>query len=708
MSALTVPTFAAAPDPADWLPALDAAERLAKHPGHFTRCCRDELARRGLAVKAADPSRPGPDRWYVNRAYDPRLSIDAPLHIGPGEADLEGFTDRQRSLALQRRACVERFREARRTRREPLKQWLPALLAELAAAFPDVRISRSGLYGWHEAYAGPGDTLKLVDARGGDRRSTSSDAAWQFFRGLFLHQNQPTVAQCWEMTRDEAAAKGWGWCSLARCRAQLDRRIDPQQQARHRTPALYRTRLAPYIEQDPEKWAAGETWLSDDKQLDLVCRFEGRHVRPWLTTWMDWRTRRVTGWVLSDNPNSGTILAALRQGLLDERNFGGPDTIWTDNGKAFDARMFQGRTKRERQQARGKPAGVDRPTAFGIFHALKIDPHFGLPYNPNSKGRLERWFRTLERFAKTFDTYTGDGADTRPERLGDVLKQGRAVPTFQQVYDRLGPFIAGYNAADEHARRDMRDESTGELLSPDEAMARWCKRRRVYDRKALDLLLMHWHRPVTVGRNGVTIAIQGRAVRYGQFEPALSPFKGLSKADRRPVLVSFDPHGLSSVRVYDEQFRFVCVAPMNQLGGMRGAGKIGQKHVAELNRQKASYDKALRVIAGTRITQVLTTEEQLAVIAAEQHDAARAAAAAEQAPAPLKLVATPLDTAARKPAPSERPMLLDDDGGGGGGGPKRPSALERWRERMGRATPDPAADVDDIPDPFERLRRLHA
>lgn len=457
-----------------------------------------------------------------------------------------------------------------------------------------------------------------------------------------------------------------------------------------------------------EAAAAGELWIGDHKELDLICRFEGRLIRPWLTTWMDWRTRRVVGWALTDSPNSTTILAALRHGLLDDANFGGPDAVWIDNGRDYDAWLFHGQTKKQRRQ-RIAP-NMDEGRAAGIFHTLQIEPHFATPYNPNGKARLERWFRTLERFCRTFDTYTGDGPDTRPERLSDILAKPAAVPAFDVVYQRITAHIAGYNARSEHSRDDLIDDATGERLSPDAAMARWCQRRRVYDRDAIDLLLMHWHRPITVGRNGITLTLRGRAVRYGQFESALAPFKGAKRTDRRPVLVSFDPHDLDTVRVYDEQFQFICTAAMNQLGGLHGAGKIGQRHIAELNRQKARYEKATRDVADFNITQAFTTEEQLAVIAAEQHDAAAKAKAEADAPAPLKLVGTPLDGQAAK-AKRKRTSAASLNTATAADVPPRPSPLDRLRARV--AGPDARCDGPEdnhtpAADPFEKLRRLHA
>jgi hypothetical protein len=267
---------------------------------------------------------------------------------------------------------------------------------------------------------------------------------------------------------------------------------------------------------------------------------------------------------------------------------------------------------------------------------LGIKARFGLPYNPNAKARLERWFRTLGDFCKTFHTYTGESVETKPERLNEILATPRLIPSFEEVHQRLTNHIAGYNASAEHSKADLSED--GQPLSPNEAMSRWCDTRRVHDPAALDLLLAMWHKPVPVGRNGITIAIRGRSISYGAFAAELMPFKALSKDKRRCVNVAYDPHDIRTVRVHDEQFRFVCVAEMNRLGGLHGTDPISIATVADLNREKAAYDKALRAVNGRGLVGVLTPEEQLAELAAR-----KPASPPASSPAALKIIQTPLD-----------------------------------------------------------------
>ena len=563
----------------------------------------------------------------------------------PGSIDPAGQLDEWSFFARGGRsvtaAVAEAFGQAWATRRGLVRDWLDAFVQEQRRKHPELRIGRRGVYVWHQAYKHPADLLRLIDGRGGDRRSPGDVEAWADFRSLFLHQNQPSVKQCWEETRRLSRERGLKWCTLASCHNQLDTRIPPEQQLYHRQPETWRKQMAPYIPQDPEAWAAGQRWVSDHKQTDLWCRWNSTILRPWLTTWIDWRTRKIRGRVLSNSPCSTTILAALRHGLMDAANCGGPKEVITDCGKDFEAWVFHGRTKKERRK-RIKPE-IDKGRAYGILNALKIEAHFAIPDSPNSKSRQERWYRSLSGFFKTFETYAGESPDTRPERLNFVLANPRLIPSFEQVQARLAKHIAGYNASNDHAIDDLVDG--GERLSPDEAMRRWCNTRRVLaDPMALDLLLQQWHQPVTVGRNGITLTLAGRAVTYGSFEPALTAFKARLKKDRPRLLVSYDPHDLRSIRVYDAQWRFVRTAKINDLGGQHG-DEIALEHVGELNRRKAGYAKSLRHVGQYSITRALTTQEHLASIAADAVEQKQRAAVE---PAAMQIIQTPIDQQARE------------------------------------------------------------
>ncbi len=607
----------------------DAAHILGYHRDHLARRCREQLVTAGLARfgKLNNTGQPG---WFIDRRFDPRLEFDAESSVVPIE-ELQRYPQSKVEDAYRRIQCVMQYRVARETWEANQQDWLPILVAQLRKEYPDLQVGESSLRRWHKKYRTPADILKFVHKRGGNTRGRADRNAIDFFRQCYLDERQPTIKSCWERTRDEATKEGWVWTSYSAVRRSLDKWIPPEVAARYRSPKTYRDRFAPYVQMAPDAWPAGAVWIGDHCQLDLWCRYRDQLIRPWLTVWMDWRTRKIVGWMLSTSPNSHTINCALRSAMLDKTNAGGPDAVYIDNGRDYDAWVFHGQTKQQRRQRALDRGYVPEDTFRGIYGWLKIGVHFALPRNAKAKGRLERWFGTLhDQFDKTFASYAGRSPEHRPEQLRRVLKDRRNVPTFDHVRDRLGDFVKGYNADSNHAKQDMAG------LSPNQAFADGVKRVRKYDPAALDLLLMHWHQPVSVTRNGVSIAPLGRAIQYGATSSQLSRFKAASKAKRQKVLVSYDPDDLSSVRVYTTEGQFVCEA-MQNTRGLAADTKFGREHLAKAQKQKANLHKAHQTIHRSGIAEILSTAELAALKAAED------VSPQPTRDAPLKLVQTPLD-----------------------------------------------------------------
>lgn len=600
----------------------------------------------GLA-QAAVPAEGGRTCWHIARRYDLRLAAGAAgaTYIAP---KLEHFTVRQRDLAYKRAAAVERYRTARARWDGNQGDWLPGLCGQLSRELA-LSVSPRTLWRWHGLYRSPADLVRLIDQRGGNQRGAADPAAWDYFRGVYLDPRQPTIKTAWRCTRDQARAEGWTWCSYAACRRQLDQRISPQQQAAVRDPKLFRSRYEPSIDQDPEAYATGEVWIGDHCQLDMVCRIQTatgpRDLRPWLTAWMDWRSRRVVGWCLSDAPNASTILAALRAAISDqtERGFTQlPAAVWIDNGKDYDCYTFHGQTKAQRK--RRVTLTIDETRSAGLFNLLGVEAHFSIPHNPNGKSRLERWFGVLhDQFDRTFETYTGATTDAKPEDLARLLREGRHTQSFDHVRQRIGRFVAGKNMEREHARADMAGQSADDL------MAAAPLRRQLADPAALELLLAQWHEPVRVGKHGVAISILGQRVSYGRFDAALGAFKRPAGCNdpRWLVHVCYDPNDDRRVRVFDYQFKFVTEAARNDLGGGLDQDATARRHRAELNREKAAYRRSLKHAAGNRKFEYLSDAELLAEKAAAERNPP-SAIGDRQSPDVLHAVQTPLDGAARQ------------------------------------------------------------
>jgi len=549
----------------------------------------------------------------LDRKYDTRLRLPA---IADGDLlpidQIEQLTRKQRLAMYARIEAVNRYRQAVAQHTAPKKRWMSALLAELRRDIPELKISERTLQRWHDVYATAADCLKLTDRRGGGKKAGGDQASWDYFRDIYLDQRQPTKHLCWQRTQEWSQAGGAAWCGYDSMLRQLSKRIAPEVQARYRTPVDYRNHFSPYVEMDPDAWPAGVCWVGDHRQLDVWVRYGKSIIRPWVTAWMDWRTWKIVGWVLCELPHGATILSAFRHGIMDESNAGGPDVVYIDNGKDYDGWQFHGQTKQQRRR-RFLAAGYFDDRKFkGIYNELRIDVIHAIPHNAKAK-RIERWFGFMsENFDKTFDTYAGRSTDTRPEELKAILKSGHRIPTFEAVESEFGDFIRVYNA------KEKRSEHM-DGLSPDAFYQQHCPRVRAFDNGLLDMMLQHWHDPVRVGRNGITIRPKGKSVSYGQNNAALMPYKTRRASNDMKVLVSYDPHDLRKIRVFRLNGSLITEAVENTRG--MAAEKWGVSDLSKVIADQRSYRKATKVTRKHHERSYLSVAQQAADKARENRPA---------------------------------------------------------------------------------------
>jgi len=132
-------------------------------------------------------------------------------------------------------------------------------------------------------------------------------------------------------------------------------------------------------------------WQVDHAQLDIkLLRGDGSVAKPWLTIVIDDYSRAVAGYYLVfDPPSSLRTTLALRQGIWRKGDphwqiCGIPDVLYTDNGSDFRSKHLE-----------------------QVAADLKIRLIFSTPGQPQGRGRIERFFRTVnEMFLCDLDGYT--------------------------------------------------------------------------------------------------------------------------------------------------------------------------------------------------------------------------------------------------------------------------------------------------------------
>lgn len=123
-------------------------------------------------------------------------------------------------------------------------------------------------------------------------------------------------------------------------------------------------------------------------------------VKPKLVAWIDTRSRCVIGDVMCLNANSQILKQSLLK-MIYSTPGGVPQWLLIDNGKDYTSKTMTGRERTER-------VSFDSET-IGFYRSIGIqDDMRSLPYQPWSKGQIERFFGTVcSSFTKWMWSYTG-------------------------------------------------------------------------------------------------------------------------------------------------------------------------------------------------------------------------------------------------------------------------------------------------------------
>jgi len=540
-----------------------AAKAVGMHEGHVRRLCG--------GGRIAGAKRQG-GKWLIPVTWDSRLrGVTWPEQT---LEKVDAIPPRKRDQAMRRAGlvrdceafCAAAVREGGRWSAAE-RHWCD-----------EHGVAHRSMQRWRQRFREAGLT-GLADGRHGrpgELAETIDPEAWDWFRAHWLSQRRPEITVVHRMMAyiNETERRGWIVPSYGTMTRLVRERIPLPVQVLYREGvAAYEARCAPYIMTDPESIEPGSVWIGDHHQLNLWVQHRGRWVRPWITTWMDMRSRVVMGHHLSAAPNQGTILLAMRRGV---REYGPPDAVKIDNGKDYDSETFTGTTKaRRRALGRGY---LDQPLLVGLYGHLGVGVSFAIAYHPQSKA-VERLFDTIDRqLCKQCETYCGKDTHRKPEGLVEYLKTDRAkaeaytLESFRPVLER---YIAAYHATP-HRGRGM------EGATPLEVMAQRRSRRAVSE-DTLEFLLGVWSQELTVGKNGVRF----RGMYYGQYDTRLLMHQG------RRVRVSYDPDDVSRVRVHDAtSYELLAVAEQAEL--VQYGRTVDDESLREGMRAKARAKRALR------------------------------------------------------------------------------------------------------------------
>lgn len=261
----------------------------------------------------------------------------------------------------------------------------------------DMKISDDILYRKWRAYK-DNDIEGLLDGRGGWNKGKSTIPApvWDAFLWYWLDDNRPTVSLCYrsvirwttefypEFTKDFPSKRAF--------RRQIERDVSYALKTLMRDgEKAFNDRCAPYIMRMYDKLEANDCWIADNHTLDIISLDGTIKHRLYLTAFLDAKSGVITGWNITDSPDSQSTILALRHGIM---RFGVPKSVYVDNGREFLTFDLGGKGHRERKSDKNKAD----PTT--ILKRLGIEMHNAEVCNAKAKP-IERTFYTVKsQFSK--------------------------------------------------------------------------------------------------------------------------------------------------------------------------------------------------------------------------------------------------------------------------------------------------------------------
>ena len=201
-----------------------------------------------------------------------------------------------------------------------------------------------------------------------------------------------------------------------------------------------------------------EMLQGDEHTFDLWVMYKAKNgkefpIRPKLVCWIDTRSRMIFGDLICKDADSQILKESLIKLIYVDLPGQVPRYLYIDNGKDYTSRQMTGVDRKDRHNQAAKDEffdmEFDRPTR-GFYHDMGIeDEHISMPYEPWTKGQIERSFGTaIEKFSKKFASYTGTltGSKTDakvPKEIKKMAEQGKLL-TMEEFYEEWKKYKEKY------------------------------------------------------------------------------------------------------------------------------------------------------------------------------------------------------------------------------------------------------------------------
>lgn len=274
-------------------------------------------------------------------------------------------------------------------------------------------------------------------------------------------------------------------------------------------------------------------------------------IRPYLVAWIDMKSRALVGWAICECPDARVIKESLMHVIYPKKDkqlpYGVPKYLLIDNGKDFTAQTLTGRARTERFTLDDDAQGYIR--CIGIEDDMR-----SIPYQPWSKAQVERFFRTVcERFTKLMESYTGTltGSKTNAKvykNIEKMLEDGTLMP-IEEFAEHFKKWVIEKYHPRKHQGLIVQGEETPSPIAVFNSADKYFK---AAPPMSVTLSLMMEGIQRKIHNSGIQITFGGKKFIYQKAE--------LGNHNGSWVQVKYDPHNITSVKVYTVEGKPICDA----------------------------------------------------------------------------------------------------------------------------------------------------
>lgn len=435
-------------------------------------------------------------------------------------------------------------------------------VADFNATHPAANINNAKVHRWEKRYFEDG-IKGLYDSRGTHKRGTSTvpDEAWDTFYRIW-YNTRASVQQCYEMTCEKHKNDFDHMPSIDSFRRMLNKIPIPVKELRNNGKKAFEDKYMPHIKVDYSSMYSNQQWVADHHEIDVMVEDEKGHVfRPWLSAWIDRKSRYIVGYeVNSCEPNSDIVLRSFAKACA---KCGIPDSVELDNGKDFKAYDL-----------------FNNSNGMSVARQMGIQVTNAIVKNAKAKP-IERMFRTMEeKYFALVPSYIAGKPHLRPEKMNMTNKKlkekGLCMP-YGEFLDVMEQIIKEMNNTT-HTGDGMDGMTPYEVYT-----SNFVKPVRVVkDEDVLSLLFQRTSRPIKVSRNGIRVP----AIGYWFDNDKLIEYGG------KEVFARYNNDDVSKVFVYTIDDRFICTAYCNELAELGTTVSIDL--IREYNRRKKERKEKLK------------------------------------------------------------------------------------------------------------------